>query len=104
MCNLEEKLVKIANHNGYDVAKLLLIEEMSELTKAIVKADRNIFFRENDVINLKEKDIHEIASEIADVSIMLDEVAHLLGVTHQVKTVREMKIERTMKREHIYES
>lgn len=105
MCKLEERIKILAKINGYDKAKLLMIEELAELstelnnlTKAIIKAERNANFTDNDeFINLKEKDIDNIVSEVADVSIVVDEIITLLGIEKQVQTTKCFKVNRALK-------
>lgn len=112
MCKLEERIKILARINGYDKAKLLMIEEIAELstelnnlTKAIIKAERNANFTDNDdIINLKEEDIHNIVSEVADVSIVLDEIVTLLDIERQVNLTKCFKTNRAIKGECKIES
>lgn len=60
----------------------MAIEEMSELTKELCKRCRG---REN---------VEAIAEEIADVEIMLQQMAMLFDCTGQVETFRRYKLER----------
>lgn len=63
----------------------MMIEEMSELTKAILKHRRNA----------SEKALNDIAEEIADVGIMLDQMKIVYGDN---LSMRLAKIERLEKR------
>lgn len=72
---------------GYDAQALMLIEEMSELTKEICKRNRK---RED----YKEEDMIE---EIADVLNMVEQLEYVFG-EDKVEAVREQKIQRTLKR------
>lgn len=58
---------------GADSQIRMAIEEMSELTKELCK-----FFR-------KQTTIDDIASEIADVSIMLEQLIMVFGCRHDVQ-------------------
>jgi len=81
----------IADEYGYENQSMQLIEEMAELTQAINKYRR---------YGTYEKKC-QIIEEIADTSIMLEQVSYLLHID-QAKlvfdTYVEDKIERTMKR------
>lgn len=81
----------IADTYGYENQSMQLIEEMAELTQAINKYRR---------YGTYETKCH-IIEEIADTSIMLEQVSHLLHID-QAKlvfdTYVEDKIDRTMKR------
>lgn len=67
---------------GEPLQKMMAIEEMSELTKEIVKSIRG---KDN-----KDK----IAEEIADVDIMLCQLKIMYGVHDDVEKHREFKIKR----------
>lgn len=67
--NREEDLQVISEFYGYENQKNILIEEMAELTQALIKGTRIGGF-----------DYEHIKEEIADVEIMLFQVKHLLNV------------------------
>ena len=78
----EEKLLEIISFYGYDKQKLKAIEEMSELTKAICKDDRE-----------------NIIEELADVKIMIAQLMLIYNIdVEEVFKVMDSKVERTMNR------
>ena len=79
---------------GYDLQIAVAIEEMAELTKALCKAQRKLFAAEM-FIGDGEIDNHdEIAEEIADVQIVLEELMLLFGIPSEVQKARKRKLER----------
>ena len=80
-------LQKIVAHYGNIAQVIVLIEEMSELTKAITKAMRG---KENKA---------DIAEEIADVQIMLDQAKLIFKINKEtMDTFINYKIDRTLER------
>ena len=78
----EEKLLEIIAFYGYEKQKLKAIEEMSELTKAICKDDRE-----------------NIIKELADVKIMIAQLMLIYNIdVEEVFKVMDSKVERTMNR------
>ena len=71
-----EAIKKIADTYGYDSQSRQLIEEMAELTQAINKAWR----MGNDFDNLLVQK-RNITEEIADVTIMLEQIKYLLNIS-----------------------
>lgn len=89
---------KIAEHYGFKAQSVLLIEEMSELTKAVCKYKRII---EGGQIPskpiIKNEVIENIAEEIADVEIMLEQVKYLLNIPEEkLNKIKIAKIKRTL--------
>lgn len=89
---------KIADHYGFKAQSVLLIEEMSELTKAICKYKR---ITEGGQIPskpiTKNEVIENIAEEIADVEIMLEQVKYLLNISDdKISKIKLAKIKRTL--------
>lgn len=78
----EDALVKWGRHNQLVVA----IEEMSELQKEICK-----FFRH-------EGDNKDLVEEVADVSIMLEQILFMFDIEDDVKKVMEEKVQRLKRR------
>lgn len=83
----KEQLQEIINHYGANHQKDKLFEEMAELQKEVCK----------------EKDgkgnIQHIAEELADVSIMLQQMQLIYGITDEkIEQVVQDKIERTLDR------
>ncbi len=62
---------------------LVCIEEMSELTKELIKFERG------------ESNYEQIAEEIADVQIMLEQIIRIYGVNEEVKVYTNQKLKRT---------
>ena len=78
---MKEKLVKIANHYGYESQIKKLFEEMAELTVAICKDDRE-----------------NIIEEIADVEVMLEQMKILLDCEGSVFLEKMHKVDRQIER------
>lgn len=96
---MDERIKKIAEHYGYEPQSRQLIEEMAELTVAINKYWR---FREKakTMEDLKESTflVDNIAEEIADVEIMLEQIKNLTGLGLKVESIKEYKLTRQMMR------
>lgn len=67
---------------GHKAQMMMVIEEMSDLTKALCK-----YFR-------GEQDLYAIAEETADVTIMLEQLRELLGMNDLVCEQMDRKIMR----------
>ena len=76
--NKTELLKKAINTYGVQAQKDMMIEEMSELTKAILKERRALKDRNKKYIDL-EVARGEIKEEIADVQIMLNQMKIIYG-------------------------
>lgn len=74
---------------GIDAQVLMAIEEMSELTKALCKERRT---RNTDDVAVRSKVIDNIAEEVADVQIMLNQIRYIFDIN--TETEENMKIER----------
>ena len=74
---------------GVKPQMLMVIEEMSELTKAICK-----FFRVPGYIEPDANIIDSIAEETADVTIMLEQLRLILGINETVCEHMDEKVER----------
>ena len=77
--NKTELLKKAINTYGVQAPKDMMIEEMSELTKAILKERRALKDRNKKYIDL-EVARGEIKEEIADVQIMLNQMKIIYGI------------------------
>ena len=84
---MNERIKTIADHYGLNNQMMQTVEEMGELTQAIVKVFRNGLDNERD--NLIE--------ELADVEIMIEQLDYLLG-DNQIEKVKEYKINRQINR------
>lgn len=88
--NIEEMLgltKEIADNFGLEKQKLKLIEELSELTRALAM----------DIakgINISE----DTLSEIADVNVLINQILYLSNSKDKLKQQIEFKLERTIKR------
>lgn len=79
---------------GGDMQVAVAIEEMAELTKELCKAQRKLFAAEM-FIGDGEIDNHdEIAEEIADVQIALENLTLLFGVEAKAQGARKRKLAR----------
>lgn len=78
----EDALIRFGSHNQFVVA----IEELSELQKEICK-----FFRH-------EGKAEDLVEEVADVSIMLEQIIFIFDIEDDVKKVMEEKIQRLKRR------
>lgn len=74
---------------GKESQKLIAIEEMAELTKALSKDSR---YPKTPAV------LDNVAEEIADVRIMLDQLEYIYGCSETVKKYRKKKIQRLAKR------
>ena len=93
---LEKKTFEIANHYNPNEQIDVLIEEMSELTKALLKNRRARNTHNEELIKATEENIIE---EVADVEIMIQQLTHYLGDSEQeVIRVMEEKLDRQLKR------
>ena len=84
---MNEDLKKIANYYGLRKQLRQTIEEMAELTQMICKAERY------DLDTVRD----HLVEEVADVSIMIDQLEYLLG-DNMVAKIREEKIKRQIVR------
>ena len=91
-----EAIKKIADTYGYDAQSRQLIEEMAELTVAINKMWREGMKTDYFYSELKKKDI---AEEIADVTIMLEQIKYLLQISDtDIDQIIEQKLNRQLER------
>ena len=98
-----EAIKKIADTYGYDAQSRQLIEEMAELAQAI-----NKHWRKNKVYGgmvwlpfgkSGEKEVANIKEEIADVTIMLEQIKYLLSISDtDIEHIIEQKLNRQLER------
>ena len=79
---------------GYDLQIAVAIEEMAELTKELCKAQRVTFAGRGGLGDGLIDNYDEIAEEIADVQIALEEMMLLFGVEAEAQGARKRKLER----------
>ena len=84
---MNEDLKKIANHYGLRRQLWQTVEEMAELTQVICKTGRY------DMDTVRD----HLVEEVADVSIMIDQLEYLLG-DNMIAKIREEKIKRQLER------
>ena len=93
--DVEEKIHRIANYYGADSQLDQTIEELAELTVAIRKFKRNRGNNITDKVSL----LYNLAGEIADVEIMLEQLKILLPfVEEDVEKIKVEKLDRQIKR------
>ncbi|MBP3887628.1 MAG: hypothetical protein J6F30_08245 [Cellulosilyticum sp.] len=83
---MNEVLVRAIEVFGEDIQHDIAVEEMAELTKEIIKWKRN------------KLNGNELASEIADVEIMLEQLKIMHDNHKQVEIWKKMKLERLVTR------
>jgi NTP pyrophosphatase (non-canonical NTP hydrolase) len=69
---------------GQQKQRIVAIEEMSELQKALCKFERK----------QTNENINSIAEEIADVEIMIKQLKIMFGIDDQVEEIKDYKIKR----------
>lgn len=79
---------------GVDLQLAVAIEEMAELTKELCKAQRTIFAARTGLGDGRIDNLDEIAEEIADVQIVLEELEQLYGAKKKVQKIRQQKLAR----------
>ena len=87
--NFEDAYKTFLSHWGYDAQSLMVIEEMSELTKALCKYKR--FGKENSSQEIKDN----ILEEIADVLNTVEQLELYFG-KEEIEEIRKQKIEKTL--------
>lgn len=81
-------IIKIADHHGLNAQCNQLVEEMAELMVALNKLHRK-----------KPSAIYDVAEEIADVEIMLEQIKYLLILDEgHIADIKRYKISRELKR------
>ena len=83
----EEILIKAINKWGKHAQLLMVLEEMSELQKEILKH-----------INRGKDNLDEIIDDTADVEIMLDQLKYIFGIHDHVKERIPVKLDKVKAR------
>src|SRR5574344_2719366 len=86
------KIEKIADHYGLQHQLYKSIEELIELVQAIQEYSFELGMRDDEIST------EHVAEEIADVSIMLDQLRYLLECEETVNLYRETKVNRQIGR------
>ena len=94
----EQKIQYIADHYGYEPQSRQLIEELSELIQAVCKHNRAFGGKQlSESRECPEKDA--IIEEIADVTIMMCQIQHILGIGNlDLDSKIEQKLNRQIER------
>ena len=79
---------------GGDMQVAVAIEEMAELTKELCQAERKLFAAEMFIGDGEIDNHEEIAEEIADVQIALENLTLLFGVEAKAQGARKRKLAR----------
>lgn len=86
-------IFEIANYYGYELQSNKLIEELSELIKAICK--KKIVVNKFSTYDEMEEANDNLIEEIADVEIMLEQIKYLLCINQRyIEKIKMQKIER----------
>ena len=88
MADRESKLLFLIDHYGTLNQKLIAIEEMAELQKAIVK----------DIRQRNEESVEAAIEEIADVQVMLEQLKIIYSCKTKIDAIMDAKIDRQIKR------
>lgn len=92
-----QKWKNIADHYGFRKQSIMMIEECSELQKAICKWHRE----RGDSLRSESSDCQErtnIIDELADVIIMAKQLSYLLSAEDEVSEQIEFKLDRQLRR------
>lgn len=88
MADRESKLLFLIDHYGTLNQKLIAIEEMAELQKAIVK----------DIRQNSKENTDAVIEEIADVQVMLEQLKMIFSCKSKIDEIMDAKIDRQIKR------
>lgn len=88
MADRERKLLYLIDHYGTLNQKLIAIEEMAELQKAIVK----------DIRQNSKENTDAVIEEIADVQVMLEQLKMIFSCRSKTDEIMDAKIDRQIKR------
>ena len=92
---IDRRVKEIANYHGTNNQEDQLIEEMAELTQAIIKMRRIVKFGTlHDKNTTPKKCLDNMVEEMADVKLVLDQLIYLLDAGEEVQDIMEQKIER----------
>ena len=101
----QNNIIAIAEHYGYESQSRQLIEEMAELTVAINKIWRLEQTQNSEKFCLTFYNLsmwkrkNELTEEIADVTIMLEQIKYLLQISDtDIEQIIEQKLNRQLER------
>lgn len=93
----KQKIQSIADHYGFRKQSMMMIEECSELQKAICKWHRERGdLRRSESSGCDERTA--IIDELADVIIMANQISYLLSAEDEVSEQIEFKLDRQLRR------
>ena len=90
---MQDKIEFIADHYGIHSQLIKLVEEMSEVTKEITKLLNAT--EDKKIIDIYRNTLPE---ELADLSVVYDQIVYLIGCKEKVEAVREYKAMRQIKK------
>ena len=93
--NTREKIFEVAESYNIETQIDVLIEEMSELTKALLKNRRAHKGQTKESVRNTEQSIIE---EVADVEIMIQQIIYLFEIEDEVLEIIESKLVRQLER------
>lgn len=96
MCSnsIEKDLIKIIEHYGVMTQLKYFQSEVFELNEAIINMENDFYYKEHP----KENEPN-IATEIADVQVMLNQFKEYYGITDkQIEDIMKFKIDRQLER------
>ena len=89
--------LKFTKRWGRRAQLTVAVEEMAELTHAICKLLRK--GRENSEVLYHDHTVDQrVVSEVADVSLMIDQITAMYGIEERVKDIKAYKLARTISR------
>lgn len=104
---MDQRMIEIADHYGYNAQSRQLIEEMAELTQAINKFWRKTlmcgkveFTCEDEFREMLQgtPEMENLLQEIADVEVCLEQIRYILDSDKEIGQYREYKIRRQLYR------
>lgn len=104
---MDERLVKISKYFGVEMQEEKLMEECGEVIQALAKLHGKLLQIAKDQTNEKEAEydklelddlVGNIIEEMADVKILIDQLAYLYEAEQELEYVTEYKLNRTINR------
>ena len=90
---MQDKIKFIADHHGIHSQLIKLVEEMSEVTKEITKLLNTT--RDEEILDIYRNTLPE---ELADLSLVYEQVTYLVGCEEQIEEWRQYKATREVRR------
>lgn len=93
-----EAIVKIAKSHGYTQQMRQAMEELSELIQAICKHGR-VMDKCKCLTKERNKEWYSVVDEMADVTIMMEQVKWMLGISDEaIEGIIQAKLNRELRR------